>query len=42
MAEKTLNEISRDARVLFSKGSEALQRENTDYAITLLNQKAGA
>ena len=38
MAEKTLNEISRDARVLFAKGSEALQRDNFDYAITLLNQ----
>ncbi len=38
MAEKILSEISRDARTLFAKGSEALQRENTDYAITLLNQ----
>jgi tetratricopeptide (TPR) repeat protein len=38
MAEKNLSEISRDARTLFAKGSEALQRENTDYAITLLNQ----
>jgi tetratricopeptide (TPR) repeat protein len=38
MAEKTLNEISRDARVLFTKGAEAAQRENTDYAITLFNQ----
>jgi tetratricopeptide (TPR) repeat protein len=38
MAEKTVNEISRDARVLFIKGTEAAQRENTDYAITLFNQ----
>jgi tetratricopeptide (TPR) repeat protein len=38
MAEKNLNEISRDARTLFTKGSEALQRENLDYAITLFNQ----
>jgi tetratricopeptide (TPR) repeat protein len=38
MPEKTLNEISREARSLFSKGSEALSRENFDYAIALLNQ----
>jgi tetratricopeptide (TPR) repeat protein len=38
MAEKKLNEIPRDTRTLFSKGSEALQRENTDYAIALLGQ----
>jgi tetratricopeptide (TPR) repeat protein len=38
MAEKTVNEISRDARVLFLKGIEAAQRENTDYAIDLFNQ----
>ncbi|MDD5141732.1 MAG: hypothetical protein PHY43_15895 [Verrucomicrobiales bacterium] len=38
MAEKTYNEISREARVLFGKGSEAAQRENNDYAIALFNQ----
>jgi len=38
MAEKTINEISRDAKMLFTKGSEAAQRENTDYAIDLFNQ----
>jgi predicted Zn-dependent protease len=38
MAEKNLNEISREARSLFAKGSEALQRENIDYAIALLTQ----
>ena len=38
MAEKNLNEISRDARVQFNRGSEALSRENYDYAITLLSQ----
>jgi tetratricopeptide (TPR) repeat protein len=38
MAEKTVNEISRDARLLFIKGSEAAQRENIDYAIDLFNQ----
>ncbi|HTA94812.1 MAG TPA: hypothetical protein VK769_01680, partial [Verrucomicrobiae bacterium] len=38
MAEKTVNEISRDARMLFTKGVEAAQRENVDYAIDLFNQ----
>jgi tetratricopeptide (TPR) repeat protein len=38
MAEKNLNEISRDARALFARGSQALAQENLDYAITLLNQ----
>jgi tetratricopeptide (TPR) repeat protein len=38
MADKNLNEISRDARALFTRGADALARENLDYAITLLNQ----
>jgi tetratricopeptide (TPR) repeat protein len=38
MAEKNSNEVSRDARVLFQKASEAAQRENLDYAIALFNQ----
>src|SRR5882757_6392411 len=38
MAEKPLNEISRDARALFQKGAEAALRDNTDYAIALFNQ----
>jgi tetratricopeptide (TPR) repeat protein len=38
MAEKNVSEISRDARMLFTKGSEAVQRENLDYAISLLSQ----
>ena len=38
MAEKSSNEVSRDARMLFLKASEAAQRENLDYAITLFNQ----
>jgi len=38
MAEKSISEISRDARVLFTKANEALQRENVDYAIALFNQ----
>lgn len=38
MPEKSINEISRDARTLYSKANEAAQRENTDYAIALYNQ----
>jgi len=38
MAEKKSNEIPREARSLFTKGMEAVQRENLDYAITLFNQ----
>jgi predicted Zn-dependent protease len=38
MAEKSVNEVSREARLLFVKASEAVQRENVDYAITLFNQ----
>jgi tetratricopeptide (TPR) repeat protein len=38
MAEKTINEIPREPRLLFVKASEAMQRENVDYAIALFNQ----
>jgi tetratricopeptide (TPR) repeat protein len=38
MAEKTLNEIAREARSLYQKASEAAQRENFDYASTLFCQ----
>jgi predicted Zn-dependent protease len=38
MAEKNINEVSREARLLFTKANEAAQRENLDYAITLFNQ----
>jgi tetratricopeptide (TPR) repeat protein len=38
MAEKTVNEISRDVREMFKKGAEAAQRENLDYAIALFSQ----
>jgi len=38
MAEKNINEISRDARTLFTKANEAAQRENLDYAIALFGQ----
>lgn len=38
MAEKTLNEVARETRLLFQKGNDALLRENFDYAIDLYNQ----
>lgn len=38
MPEKSLNEIPRDIRPLFTKGNDALSRENFDYAIDLLTQ----
>jgi tetratricopeptide (TPR) repeat protein len=38
MPEKDLNQISRDARALFARGSQALAQDNFDYALTLLNQ----
>ncbi|HEY5297912.1 MAG TPA: tetratricopeptide repeat protein [Verrucomicrobiae bacterium] len=38
MAEKIVNEIARDARLLYTKANEAGQRENVDYAIALFNQ----
>src|SRR2546422_6077012 len=38
MAEKSVNELPRDLRVLFTKGNEALQRDNFDYAIDLFTQ----
>ncbi|HTL54155.1 MAG TPA: tetratricopeptide repeat protein [Candidatus Limnocylindrales bacterium] len=38
MAEKSTNELPRDLRGLFTKGHEALQRDNLDYAIDLFNQ----
>lgn len=38
MAEKSLSDLPRDLRVLFTKGNDALQRENFDYAIDLFNQ----
>jgi tetratricopeptide (TPR) repeat protein len=38
MAEKSLNDLPRDLRALHTKGSDALQRDNFDYAIELFNQ----
>ena len=38
MPEKALNEVPRDLRDLFQKGSVALQRQNYDYAIALFSQ----
>ena len=38
MAEKTVSEISREVRLLYQKGHDALLRENYDYAVNLFNQ----
>ena len=38
MAEKSLNDLPRELRQLFTKGADALARENYDYAIDLFNQ----
>lgn len=38
MSEKSVNEIPRDLRPLFTKGNDALSRENFEYAISLFSQ----
>src|SRR3974390_1248269 len=38
MAEKSLNELPRDLRLLFTKGNDAMQRDNFDYAVDLFSQ----
>jgi tetratricopeptide (TPR) repeat protein len=38
MAEKRLNEIPRDLREMFSRGNDALHRENLDYAVALFSE----
>jgi len=38
MAEKSVNELPRELRLLFTKGNDALARENYDYAIDLFGQ----
>jgi tetratricopeptide (TPR) repeat protein len=38
MAEKNINEMSRDVRAVYTKAVETAQRENFDYAITLFSQ----
>jgi tetratricopeptide (TPR) repeat protein len=38
MAEKSFTELPRELRMLFTKGNDAMQRENFDYAIDLFNQ----
>jgi len=38
MADKTLNELSRDLRALYTRGAEAVQRDNFDYAIEMYMQ----
>src|SRR5436305_13972659 len=39
MAEKSVNEISRDVRAVFQKGNDALLRENYDYVAVLVTQR---
>lgn len=38
MAEKSLNALSRELRGLYTRGHDALVRDNFDYAISLFNQ----
>jgi tetratricopeptide (TPR) repeat protein len=38
MAEKSLMELPRELRLLYTKGNDAMARENFDYAIDLFNQ----
>ena len=38
MAEKSINDLPRELRQLFTKASDALLRENYDYPIELFNQ----
>ena len=38
MAEKSLNDVPRDLRDLYQKGTTALQRQNFDYAVAIFQQ----
>jgi tetratricopeptide (TPR) repeat protein len=38
MAEKSLSELPRELRMLYTRAHDALQRDNFDYAIDLFNQ----
>src|SRR5438445_10184349 len=38
MAEKSLTDIPRELRMLYTKGNDALSRDNFDYAIDLFTQ----
>jgi tetratricopeptide (TPR) repeat protein len=38
MSETSLNDLPRELRMTFTRGNDALQRENYDYAIDLFNQ----
>src|SRR5512133_1966418 len=38
MAEKNLDALPRDLRVLYTRGADALSRDNFDYAIDLFTQ----
>src|ERR1700751_3918302 len=38
MPEKTVNDLPRDLRLLYTRGMEAMQRDNFDYAIEMFTQ----
>ena len=38
MAEKSLTDLPRDLRMMYTKGNDALQRDNFDYAMAMFNQ----
>lgn len=38
MAEKSVSDLPRDLRVLYNRGSDALSRDNFEYAVDLFNQ----
>jgi len=38
MAEKSLTDLPRDLRMMYTKGNDAFQRDNFDYAIAMFNQ----
>ncbi len=38
MPEKSVNEVARDLRELYQKGTVALQRQNFEYAVAIFNQ----
>lgn len=38
MPEKTVNDLPRDLRLLYTRGMEAMQRDNFDYAVEMFTQ----
>ena len=38
MPEKTLSQIPRDLREFYQKGTTALERQNAEYAVSILEQ----